>query len=235
VRRRFIVSLLAGIAFALTALSGTAGANTSHAGWPQITGMLLMNKQDQSRPLDARPGYDPFNGADPTYSCDGAHMDTGCLPGGPRFAPADLQCDRRAIDAGVRTWPAFFVRRLCAGPRTSIVPTGSRHNELLGGHGDDLVRAGDEGDVLWGDYKPSGQPTTQKDELYGGPGKDFIYASHGRNDIWTGGGDDVIHAHFGHGTIHCQGAHPIVYLSRKSRARYQLYGCKRISYFTFGY
>src|SRR5437764_12544222 len=36
-----------------------------------------------------------------------------------------------------------------------------KHNELLGGHGDDTLRAGHIGDVLWGDYKPSVQATTQ--------------------------------------------------------------------------
>src|SRR6478735_338520 len=58
-----------------------------------------------------------------------------------------------------------------------------RHNELLGGHGDDVIRGGRKGDVLWGDYKPGGQPTDQVDELYGGGGRDFIYASHGENRI----------------------------------------------------
>jgi hypothetical protein len=215
--------------------AGTAGANTSHAGWPKITGMLLMNKHDQSRPLDGRPGQDPFGGADHTYSCDGAHLNTACVPGGPAFAPDDLPCGRRAIDAAVHDWPAFFVRRLCHAARTSTVPAGARHNELLGGHGDDVIHAGPDGDVLWGDYKPAGQPTSQKDDMVGGPGKDYMYASHGRNRIWTGGGDDIIHAHFGHGAIHCDGGNPIVYLSRKSRKRYTLFGCKRISYFTLGY
>jgi hypothetical protein len=109
-----------------------------------------------------------------------------------------------------------------------------RHNELLGGHGDDTIYAGDAGDVLWGDYKPSGQPTTQVDRIYGGAGKDFIYASHGRNVIFTGGGPDVVHAHFGRGEIHCASRAVIVYLSHRSRPRYRLFGCRRISYRTSG-
>ena len=76
-----------------------------------------------------------------------------------------------------------------------------RHNELLGGHGNDVIRAGRVGDVLWGDYKPSGQPTTQVDRIYGGPGKDFIYASHGTNLIYARGGADQIHVHFGRGEV----------------------------------
>jgi hypothetical protein len=35
--------------------AGVASANTSHEGWPRIDGMLLMNKTDLARPLDARP------------------------------------------------------------------------------------------------------------------------------------------------------------------------------------
>jgi hypothetical protein len=30
------------------------------------TGMTLMNKRNQSRPLDGRPGHDPFDGTDPS-------------------------------------------------------------------------------------------------------------------------------------------------------------------------
>jgi RTX calcium-binding nonapeptide repeat (4 copies) len=105
----------------------------------------------------------------------------------------------------------------------------ARHNELLGGHGNDSIYAGNAGDVLWGDYKPSGQPTTQVDHLYGGAGRDFIYASHGTNFIYSGGGRDVIHAHFGRGAIHCS-PQTIVYISHRSRPRYHLDGCTRVSY-----
>lgn len=110
-----------------------------------------------------------------------------------------------------------------------------KHNELLGGHGNDKIYAGNVGDVLWGDYKPGGQPTSQIDRIYGGKGKDFIYASHGANYIHTGGGADQIHAHFGHGAIWCEGGSPTVFLSHKSRRGYQLHGCRHISYATVGY
>lgn len=212
-----------------------ASANTSHRGWPAITGMQLMNKLDQARPLDGRAGADPFDGTDATYSCDGAHLNTTCLVSGIAFAPATLLCDvaRLPIIAGL---PHFLVSRICSQPHTSTVPADIGHNELLGGHGDDVIHAGPAGDVLWGDFKPSGQPTTQVDTLDGGPGKDFMYAGHGTNTIDTGGGNDVVHAHFGHGSITCGGAgSPLVYLSHKSRKRYHLHGCTRISYRTLGY
>src|SRR3954464_7866924 len=63
-----------------------AVANTSHDGWPEITGVLLMNKDDSSRPLDGRPGQDPFGGRDDSYSCDSLHLRGDCQS---RFLGAD--------------------------------------------------------------------------------------------------------------------------------------------------
>ncbi|MEA2151062.1 MAG: hypothetical protein QOD69_2892 [Solirubrobacteraceae bacterium] len=105
-----------------------------------------------------------------------------------------------------------------------------KHNELLGGHGNDTITAGDIGDVIWGDYKPSAQPATQKDILTGGAGKDHIYASHGTNTIVTHGGADQIHAHFGRGSITCTTKAPLVFLSHKSQKKYKLHGCPRITF-----
>jgi len=110
-----------------------------------------------------------------------------------------------------------------------------KHNELLGGHGSDKIYAGNVGDVLWGDYKPGGQPTSQVDRIYGGKGKDFIYASHGTNFIHAGGGADQIHAHFGRGEIWCGSGKVTLFLSHKSRKRYKLHRCDRVSYKTEGH
>ena len=186
-------------------------ANTSHAGWPLINGMLLMNKLDQNRPLDARPGRDPFAGTDAEYRCDGLHRDTSCV-NLPRHCRRDASRCRARV----------------------VVASAARHNELLGGHGNDTIHAGPWGDVIWGDYKPSGQPTSQVDRLSGGRGRDFIYASHGWNTITSGGGADVIHAHFGHGVITCS-RRTTLFISRRSRRGYALHGCRRISYKTLGY
>jgi hypothetical protein len=118
---------------------------------------------------------------------------------------------------------------------TPMRGTRGKHNELLGGHGDDTITAADVGDVLWGDYKPSGQPETQVDTIKGGAGKDFIYASHGRNVISSGGGPDHIHAHFGRGSITCTSRKSTVFLSHRSQKRYKLHGCRHISFKTVGY
>src|SRR5690349_518559 len=93
-----------------------ASALASHVGWPPYE-MLLMNKTDSDRPLDARPGHDPFGGADRTYSCDELRNrpSQSCLP--------------------------LFVRR-GDGYVMSDVPSSHR---LLGGHGNDTIHAGGTG------------------------------------------------------------------------------------------
>jgi Ca2+-binding RTX toxin-like protein len=166
--------------------------------------MLLMNKTDAPRPLDARPGHDPFAGTDPRYSCDAIHKRGSC--------------QRRFVrtHAGV------------------VVTSRSGHNELLGGHGNDALYAGPWGDVVWADYKPSGQPTTQVDRVFGGPGRDFIYASHGTNMIAAGGGDDWVKAHFGRGTIDCGGGRDLLFISRRAQRHYTIHACERISHKTLG-
>jgi hypothetical protein len=181
----------------LLTVAGPAAANTSHEGWPRITGVLLMNKQDQSRPLDARPGHDLFGGTDPSYSCDGLHKNHSC-------AHASGVAARRG------------------------------HNELLGGHGNDTIFAGPHGDVLWGDYKPSGQPTAQVDRLTGGLGRDFIFAGHGYNIIRGNGGDDWIKAHFGRGSIDCGRGNDVLYISRRAQKHYKIRRCETISHKTLG-
>jgi hypothetical protein len=186
--------------------AAVATANTSHDGWPKIDGVLLMNKTDSSRPLDARPGHDPFGGRDRRYSCDAIHKRG--------------KCHRR------------FVRR--RGVRGRVMTGRHGHNELLGGHGNDAIHAGPWGDVIWGDYKPSGQPTAQHDQIWGGPGRDHIYSSHGKNAIRAGGGNDWIKAHFGRGLVNCGGGNDLLYISRRAQKGYKIRNCERISHKTLG-
>src|SRR3954464_7855945 len=80
--RPLLVALLLGCHLPATA----SIANTSHDGWPEINGVLLMNKDDSSRPLDGRPGKDPFGGQDDSYSCDSLHLRGDCQS---RFVSAD--------------------------------------------------------------------------------------------------------------------------------------------------
>jgi hypothetical protein len=103
----------------------------------------------------------------------------------------------------------------------------TEHNELLGGNGDDTLFGGNAGDVIWGDYEPSGQPSTQRDFLHGGDGNDWIYASHGYNEIWTGAGNDNIALVYGHGIVHCNGpgTKTLVVRYLPQNRHYKLLGC----------
>jgi hypothetical protein len=110
-----------------------------------------------------------------------------------------------------------------------------KSDELLGGHGDDVIDGGDAADVLWGDYKPGGQPTSQWDQLDGGAGNDFIYASHGRNLIDAGPGKDYVKAHYGRGAIDCGSGADALYISHRARKGYKIENCETISYKSLGY
>jgi hypothetical protein len=194
-----------------------ASALTSHKGWPTIDGMLLMNKEDQSRPLDARPGFDPFGGADDLYRCDGLHYSQACLVG-------NATCE--GTSGGRRS----------RGCERWVVKLTRHHNELLGGHGSDVIHGGPNGDVLWGDYREdSEQPTGQQDEITGGDGRDFIYASHGRNVIDAGGGRDYVKAHWGHGSIDCGGGEDTLYISHRNMSKYKISSCEHVTHRTLGY
>jgi Ca2+-binding RTX toxin-like protein len=195
-----VLSLLA--LAATTAYSAPPGAvNQRGDGWPRINGMLLMNDHDGNRPLDARIGMDPFGGTDRHYRCDGNKRGGKCL----RFL--------------VKCGPPQYKR--CVADRRV-------HNELLGGHGNDTIFAGPEGDVLWADFKPGG-PKGQRDKITGGEGKDFIYGGPGRNVIKAGPGNDFIKSRYGRGVIDCGEGNDIVYTSRRYRHRYKFRSCERKS------
>jgi Ca2+-binding RTX toxin-like protein len=198
--RILVVGGVIAASLAASAQSAPPGAvNQRGDGWPRINGMLLMNDHDGHRPLDAQVGNDPFGGTDPAYRCNGRDRGGPCM----RFF--------RECDQGGR-----------------CVREGLFHHELLGGHGNDTIFAGDGGDILWGDFKPFG-PKGQKDKLTGGAGRDFIYGSPGRNIINAKGGNDFIKSRYGSGRIDCGPGRDIVYTSRRFRHRYRFRGCERIT------
>ena len=149
------------------------------------------------------------------------------------FAPANIVCNGRRLPV-IGDLPEFLVRTICEAPHTSTVPADVGHNELLGGHGSDTIHADPWGDVIWGDYKPSGQPTRQHDRIWGGRGRDHIYASHGKNAIRAGGGNDWIKAHFGFGLVNCGAGNDLLYISRRAQKHYKIRNCERISHKTLG-
>ena len=97
---------------------------------------------------------------------------------------------------------------------------GPKNDELLGRRGHD---------VIWGDHKASGNTKRQRDTLRGGPGKDWIYASHGRNTIYGGGGHDTIRVWFGRGFVDCgPGNDDILYVSKTQNKKVKRRNCERV-------
>ncbi|HEV2811917.1 MAG TPA: calcium-binding protein [Solirubrobacteraceae bacterium] len=198
-RRFLLAGALVGATASISYAAPPGAVNQRGDGWPRINGLVLINSHHGSRPLDGRPGNDPFGGTDRRYRCDGKHRGGRCL--------------RKLVKCGTR--------KRCVSDR-------ALHNELLGGHGNDTIFAGPYGDVLWGDYLPSG-PARQRDKLTGGAGRDFIYGSKGRNVIKAGPGDDFVKARYGRGRIDCGEGNDILYTSRRFKKRYSIKRCERKS------
>jgi hypothetical protein len=105
-----------------------------------------------------------------------------------------------------------------------------RSDQLMGHHRGDVLRGGTGSDVLWGDWDAVGQPTGQRDRIYGGAGTDFIYGSHGRNIIRAGDGNDVISVHYGRGLVDCGPGRDIYHVARTRRHRYRFRNCEKVDY-----
>jgi RTX calcium-binding nonapeptide repeat (4 copies) len=110
------------------------------------------------------------------------------------------------------------------------------HNYLLGGYGDDTIYGGEAGDVIWGDYHPSGWPRHQTAVIHAGNGKNFIYANDTVNYVFTGTNPaTVVHAHEDGGVIHCENPRIVVYTSHHALPHWKLRGCRHISFYSVGY
>jgi len=64
-----------------------------------------------------------------------------------------------------------------AGHSNTLFGVDGKHNYLLGGYGDDTIYGGDSGDVIWGDYHPSGWPSHQTAVIHAGNGTNYIYSN----------------------------------------------------------
>jgi Ca2+-binding RTX toxin-like protein len=104
------------------------------------------------------------------------------------------------------------------------------NDKLLGGHGDDVIHGGPGADVIWGDYKPTGNTAGQYDTLHGGGGADWIYASHGLNVIDSGAGNDTVRVWFGRGTVDCGPGRDILYISHNTDPQVKRTNCEKVSH-----
>ncbi len=101
-------------------------------------------------------------------------------------------------------WPAVTGLLWIAETAGSRTYDGTDDNdELLSHHASDTVNGGPGKDIIWGDWDPKNNSTTQHDTLNGDDGADYIYTSHGTNTVRGGKGNDFIYAYYGHGTIDC--------------------------------
>jgi hypothetical protein len=136
-------------------------------------------------------------------------------------------------------WPPnqhLVMDRGAAGRSNTLTGQEGVHNYLLGGYGNDTIYGGNAGDVIWGDYHPSGWPSSQTAIIHGGSGQNFIYSNDTVNYVWTGSNPaTVVHAHEGSGVIHCESPGIVVFTSHHALPHYKLDGCRHISFYSVGY
>ena len=132
--------------------------------------------------------------------CSGTRSGEQCGDGGGRQTVGGGE---KVSHAG---WPAItgILWKVISDDRSPRHKAGGPDNdELLGHHGSDKLTGNGGKDVLWGDWDPSNNNTSQHDVLRGGAGNDFLYPSHGRTTVYGGPGKDYVWAFYGRGFIDC--------------------------------
>jgi hypothetical protein len=188
-------------------------------------------------------GTAPYDEGLYTAFCPPGHRHYKPPPPQPQEVGAggEAQPTAAAASTSEAGWPAKQCLKMDkggAGERHTLVGINGVHNWLLGGYGNDVIIGGNRGDVIWGDYHPSGQPRRQSVTIRAGNGRNVIYANDTHNIVWTGTNRyTVVHAHVSgiSGVIHCQSRYIVVYLSTVSERRFTLDGCRRISHYSVGY
>jgi hypothetical protein len=152
--------------------------------------------------------------------CAQAKPGAQCQPGNNRQTPGG------GDKASHEGWPAIsgvFWKVIDGAHRFTGGPLS---DELLGHHGDDVIRGRGGADVIWGDWDPVGNTEAQRDRLSGGAGDDWIYSSHGRNRIRAGSGNDVVWSFYGRGTVDCGSGFDRIRIRYSNKYRFR--NCERI-------
>ncbi|MFT4034459.1 MAG: hypothetical protein QM679_02660 [Patulibacter sp.] len=133
-------------------------------------------------------------------------------------------------------WPAVTGLLWIAQTAGARTYNGTEDNdELLSHHASDTVNGGDGSDIIWGDWDPGSNPTSQRDRLNGQDGGDWIYTSHGTNVVRGGRGNDFVFAYYGHGTIDCGAGRYDRAKIRLGTGQYTVKNCETILNFcTYG-
>jgi hypothetical protein len=225
---------------AIVALAGVAVS--------QSVALTAAANPDQNHGLEGTAAYD--EGLEVSYCPRPHHKHPIRHPVAPRVpygegggnSPSnEAPPTARAASTSEAGWPKKECLKMDKGPagrKHTLVGLNGVHNWLLGGYGDDTIIGGNRGDVIWGDYHPSGQPGSQTATIHAGNGRNVIYANDTHNYVWTGTNPyTVVHAHISgiDGVIHCQSRYTVVYLSSASQRHFKLEGCRRISHYSVGY
>jgi hypothetical protein len=131
-------------------------------------------------------------------------------------------------------WPTVDLENVKRADKegTTTLVGGPQNDQLMGHHRSDTLRGMGGSDILWGDFDPNGQPRSQVDRIFGGPGKDFIYGSHGRNVIYAGSGNDAISVHYGRGLLDCGPGRDIYHVARSRKKGWTFRNCEKVDYRT---
>jgi Ca2+-binding RTX toxin-like protein len=128
-------------------------------------------------------------------------------------------------------WPTVHGRfKKATGGRDARFVGTRRSDELLGHHGSDVLSGRGRSDILWGDHDGVGQPTSQRDLIFGGSGDDFIYGSHGHNTIYGGTGNDAISVHYGRGVVDCGPGRDIYHVAKSIKRGYKFRNCEKVDH-----
>jgi hypothetical protein len=230
------------LAIAVFVVAGVPGSS-ARAGSSRLDRASVSATVDQDHGL---AGTRPFDVGLHVAFCPPGRRPPGAGEYGSESAPEEGNGGRRrasAMSAGTSEagWPAKECLKMDKGPaggRHTLVGLNGVHNWLLGGYGNDTIIGGDRGEVIWGDYHPSGEPRFQTVTIHAGNGRNVIYANDTRNFVWTGSNPKtVVHAHVSgiSGVIHCQSSGIVVFLSTVSQRHFTLDGCRHISHYNVGH
>ena len=107
----------------------------------------------------------------------------------------------------------------------------NRHNELLGGHGNDAITGGDVGDVIWGDYKsPPASPRPSPTSSSAAGDATSSTPATGSTRSTRGLGATSCTPTSGAGSIDCGSGHDTLFISHRAKPGYSIGHCETISF-----